>query len=77
VFHNRGNERRVARQYRQTAVALISWRSDSKNSATRVRVSGGNLLMGAREFLAFLAFLWISGILEIASSTCVKPKSKD
>jgi hypothetical protein len=33
--------------------------------------------MGEREFLAFFAFLQISGILEIASSTCVEPESED
>jgi len=32
--------------------------------------------MGMREFLTFIAFLWMSKILGIASLICGKPKSK-
>lgn len=65
LLHTRGKDSNAVRQYRQTAVALINRRPGSKNVAMRARISGGSLLMGAKEFLMFSAFLWMPEILDI------------
>jgi len=75
LFHNRGSDSKIVRQCWQTAVALVNWSPGSKNPATRARIPGTSLLMGAKKFLTSFALRKMSGILVIVSSSCGKVKS--
>ena len=73
--HSRGKESNVVRHCWQTAVALTRSRSFARKAVVRARVSGGIWLMGAKQFLRFLALLSIVEILETVSSICTETGS--
>jgi len=67
--HRSGEDSRVLRQYRQTAVALIRSRLERRKVGIRPRTSGGRRLTGTKLFWRYRADIQIARVLAAISST--------
>ena len=69
LHHKSGEDSRVLRQCRQTAVALIKSRFEWREVGIRPRTSGGRRLTGAKLFWRYRADIQIARVLTAISST--------
>jgi hypothetical protein len=67
--HRSGNDNKVLRQYRQTAVALIKSRLERRERGIRPRTSGGRRLAGMKQFWRYRAEVQIARVLAVITLT--------